>query len=113
MYEFSIALTAIGFATWLALTLFVARTAAHVRELRDQFARFKRSDTESLQLQLRELSETVEQLANRVKMQRVRNAINHVPDKPSTDLPDPHKDPDGWRRAMNAKLALAKLNGGS
>lgn len=113
MPEFSIALTVIALAISCVAALLTARTAVRVQALQDQFARFKRSDTESLQLQLQELTETVTQLANRVKMQRVRNAINHVPDKPSSDLPDPHRDPDAWRKAMNAKLALTKINGGS
>lgn len=113
MSGFSIALTVTALVISLAAALLTARIAVRVQALRDQFARFKRSDTESLQQQLSELHETVAQLANRVKMMKVRNAINHVGDKPSSDLPDPHRDPDGWRRAMNAKLSLAKLNGGS
>jgi hypothetical protein len=43
-------------------------------------------------------------LAQRVKMQRVRAATDHAIGSKS-DMPDPYKDPDGWRAAMNAKIA--------
>jgi hypothetical protein len=47
-------------------------------------------------------------LANRMKMIKVRSASNHAmkPDGP----PDPFKDPDGWRRAMNARIVHGKLS---
>lgn len=51
-----------------------------------------------------ELETTLEVLANRVKMMRVRTAANHVKDQPTE--PDPYKDPEAWRKAMNLKLRM-------
>lgn len=113
MTEFSIASSVIALVISIVATLVAARTASRVQALRDRFARLPVSRLESLATAQAELAETMEALANRVKMQRVRNAANHVPDLAQSSVPDPHRDPDGWRKAMNAKLALGKLNGGN
>lgn len=69
-----------------------------------------RVDYSALQLQslkdsLAEQAEALEQLANRVKMQRVRTATSHVRDAAgSRGEPDPHADPEGWRAWKNAQL---------
>lgn len=70
-----------------------------------------RSLTESHELTMDELKN----LANRVKMQRVRNAADHAtkPARAGSDMPDPFTDPDGWRTAMNKRIAAARLNGGT
>jgi len=61
--------------------------------------------TESLEL----LQIEVERLANRVKMQRVRNATEHGQTRPGNgSMPDPISQPNEWRTAMNRKLAEAK-----
>lgn len=61
---------------------------------------------ESLKLTAAEL----EHLAQRVKMQRVRNATDHsIKSKSDGDAPDPYKDPEGWRKMMNSKLAKQKI----
>lgn len=49
---------------------------------------FTSQKLQTVQQELTDLEETVRQLANRVKMQRVRNAINHI-DRASTDEPAP------------------------
>lgn len=113
LIEFSIALSATALVTSCGAILFLVRTVARVQALQDQFARLPVSRIESLATAQAELADTMEALANRVKMQRVRNAANHVPDQAPSSIPDPHRDPDGWRKAMNAKLALARLNGSS
>lgn len=113
MTEFSIALGAIALVISIATALFLARTVVRVQALQDRYARLPVSRIESLATAQAELAETMEALANRVKMQRVRNAANHVPDLAPSSIPDPHRDPDGWRKAMNAKLALARINGSS
>jgi hypothetical protein len=64
---------------------------------------------QSLQTSLEETQSALEHLANRVKMQRVRNATDHATGNGKAKLgadglPDPYTDPDGWRKAMNAKL---------
>ena len=55
------------------------------------------------------LAEVVTELANRVKMMKVRSAVRHG--SSSTELPDPHTDPNGWRKAMNLRIAERKLSG--
>lgn len=69
-----------------------------------------RSLTESHTLTVEEL----QNLANRVKMQRVRNATDHATRKsgPAGDMPDPYTAPDEWRAAMTKRLAEAKIAGG-
>lgn len=49
-----------------------------------------------------ESAELLEALANKVKMQRVRNVVAHGAG--SKSMPDPYRDPDGWRKAMNARI---------
>ena len=56
-----------------------------------------------------DLAEVVTELANRVKMMKVRSAVRHG--SSSTELPDPHTDPNGWRKAMNLRIAERKLSG--
>jgi hypothetical protein len=51
------------------------------------------------------------ELANRLKMIKVRSATSHG-SKTSDGLPDPYTDADAWRKAMTAKIGMAKLNGG-
>lgn len=64
------------------------------------------SQQRSMQTSLSEYSETLEGLAQRVKMQRVRNATNHIREKNSD--PDPYTSPDEWRKAINRRLAIGK-----
>jgi hypothetical protein len=48
-------------------------------------------------------------LANRLKMIRVRSANAHsVPNQAASTDPDPYKDPDGWRKMMTRRMAEAK-----
>lgn len=69
---------------------------------------------ESLENSVSEWSQTVTDLANSLKMTRVRAASTHA-SKARTDdgLPDPFTDPDGWRKAMNKRIAMSRFNGGS
>jgi hypothetical protein len=64
------------------------------------------SRVQSLEQSVEDTRLTLEQLANRVKMMRVRNAVNHTTDK--TD-PDPYRDPNAWRTEMNRKLAQRRI----
>lgn len=55
------------------------------------------------------LAQELERLANRVKMQRVRNVTEHGRARPGDGaMPDPMTQPNEWRTAMNRKLAEAK-----
>ena len=48
-------------------------------------------------------------LANRLKMTRVRAANAHsVPNPDASIAPDPYKDPEAWRKMMNRRMAEAK-----
>jgi hypothetical protein len=115
MNDFSIVLSVLALALSVAAALFAARAAARALALQDQLTHWlaspptSRSESDSIvSARLSELEETMAVLANRVKMSRVRTAATHA-EKPSSDLPDPHTDPDGWRTAMNKKLAAARL----
>lgn len=58
-----------------------------------------------------ELSKTeLERLANRVKMQRVRNATDHATSSRPDGEPDPAKDPAGWRDWKNRQLKTGVVN---
>lgn len=110
MGVFSSAALAGTFVLCLICLFWLVRLAARVSELQDASQFSKASRVASLEERLTETEETLSGLANRVKMMRVRSAVNHVPDKAAPNgLPDPHRDPDGWRRAMNTRLAQSKL----
>lgn len=106
-------LSALSFILSIAACLSAARAATRVRALQDQLMPLPLSRLESLETSRDELIESVTDLANRYKMIRVRNATTHTdPDRPKRDaggMPDPYKNPDEWRRAMNSKLGLGKL----
>lgn len=65
------------------------------------------SRIESLMNSRDEITAALDALAQRVKMQRVRNATDHATGPRA--IPDPYKDPDGWRAAVNSQLARGKL----
>lgn len=73
-------------------------------------SRLPESALQSLRESIRELGDTQLELANRIKMMKVRNASSHTDDRPKNGaLPDPYKDPDAWRAAVNAKLARQRV----
>lgn len=82
------------------------RVAKAVQALPDELQVSNESRLKSLEACVAEQADALLAVANRVKMQKVRNAANHVAD---SGLPDPYKDPDGWRKAMNSKLQKGKL----
>jgi hypothetical protein len=92
----------------LAALWFAVRNVTVVRELQARLTRFPLSRLDSLETSLADQAEAMTVLANRVKMHRVRTAANHIPDDKPT-LPDPYRDPDAWRKAMNARLQKGKL----
>lgn len=113
MSAFSIALPAICLLLSLAATFFAVKAVGAAQDLQDRFERFKTqqmrspSESGSLSARLDELESTVEVLANRVKMQKVRNAALHV--ERESGLADPYKDPDRWRQQMNTQLSRDKF----
>jgi hypothetical protein len=65
----------------LAVSFFAVRNAARLTEFpQAKLASFE-SKLRSIEASQLEQAETLSQLANRVKMQRVRTAINHVNDR--------------------------------
>lgn len=118
MNEFLLVLAATSCLISIAAASSVVRLAARVRELRDQLTQSQRFSPDSVskrvdsfESKLEELTVTVGEVAQRVKMQRVRAAANHATGergRPDGE-PDPHTDPDGWRAWMNDRLARARL----
>jgi hypothetical protein len=100
-------------ATALVLSTLAFRSAARAAALRPDLLEARLHSIESAVRSLRgvqtDLAGTLEQVANRVKMQRVRNAATHGENSPGE--PDPYKNPDEWRTAMNKRLAATKLGG--
>lgn len=110
MNGFFFAVAAASLAASVYATFRAVRTAALVSELREAIARWSKSPSASVTERLDGLEDNLELLANRIKMMRVRNAATHTDSKVgSNGLPDPHRDPDGWRRAMNQRLSQSKL----
>jgi len=92
--------------------IYAVKAAKAVRELLERQPPLNESRLKSLETSLAEQADALLEVANRVKMQKVRNAASHVTSKPLDAMPDPYTDPDGWRKAMNRKMATAKINGG-
>ena len=108
MTEFFYVAAAVSLVFCVILAFIAARIAARVSELSDHVRSLSVSPSESHSARLSELEETVSVLANRVKMMRVRNAATHT-DRSNGADPDPYRDPNAWRQAMNRKLSQSKL----
>jgi len=111
MNDFSFALSATAFFLSILAAIFAALTAIRVRELQDALQRLPVSRLKSLETSLADTQDALTEVANRVKMMKVRNAASHSDPKAGA-LPDPYKDPDGWRKAMNSRLSAARLGAG-
>jgi len=85
MTNFSFALLAILCVCSLGVALYAARIAGKRTESPLAALRSFASKIASIEEFQAEQAETLKQLANRVKMQRVRTAINHVSDPTSVD----------------------------
>lgn len=103
-------LSVLGFFLSVLAATLAALSATRVRELLDELQRFPGSRLKSLETSLADTQGALEEVANRVKMMKVRNAANHSDSRGA--LPDPYKDPDGWRKAMNSRLSAARLGTG-
>ncbi len=96
----SCALSAVGsvLLSYLVARRVVAGAASSVRSARSLHSR-----TESLEAWREEATTTLADLANRMKMQRVRHAgLTHAAGS-RDEPPDPYKDPDGWRTWANRR----------
>lgn len=93
---------------FLILTVLFARRARRDSGPAAAQLRLCISRIQSLTESQDELRLELERLANRVKMQRVRNVTEHG-QRLTGEFPDPHSDPEGWRKAMNRKLAMNRI----
>ena len=91
--------------------LSAARSAAHVQELPHQRLRSCESAVQSLAESREEQAAAMLDLANRLKMIKVRSASIHAT-RTEGEMPDPYTDPDRWRTAMNKRIAMQRINGG-
>jgi len=86
----------------LAVALFAVRLVRAVAASPPLNTRSLLLRIESTENSLQETQATLAELANRVKMQKVRNAIGHV--KRDNGEPDVATDPEGWRAWKNRQL---------
>jgi len=105
------ALTAITSLCCFLGCLFVARNAAaRSASLRKRIDSCE-STVQSVTSSLREWQEVVADLANQIKMTKVRKALNHSGNgtRPGGE-PDPKVDPEAWRTWKNAQLRAGVFN---
>lgn len=95
-------------------TVWSARNAERARASLLARLRSLESATESTRSSLEQWAELTTDLANSVKMQKVRRSTR-VPNSSdqATEMPDPHRDPDAWRKAMNLRIAERRIGGGT
>jgi len=93
----------------IAAAIYAARIATRGPESQERKLHSVELQQDSLRTSLKDISIELEALAQRVKMQRVRNATNHATTGKSS--PDAYTEPDRWRSEMNKRLAFGKLNG--
>lgn len=97
---------AIAFLSALA-ALHHARSAARALALPLEKAVSCESRVLLIERSVNDQGEVLTELANRVKMMKVRSAVRHG--TMTDDRPDPYKDPDAWRKAMNLELAKGRI----
>jgi CRP-like cAMP-binding protein len=93
----------------LVAIFLAARSVVAVSELRQAWLVLRPLDSKSFETRLHEAESALSLLANRVKMQKVRNAITHV-ERDKGGEPDAKSDPEAWRAWMNAQLRIAPRN---
>ena len=108
---FSLALSVLLALGSLTIAIIAARNAARAADSAARNSRLPESALQSLRESIQELGDTQLEMANRLKMMKVRAATSHTDPKPDRNngLPDPYKDPEGWRQAMNSRLARGKV----
>jgi flagellar basal body rod protein FlgC len=103
---FFFALTALICLGSTAATLYVAFAAKADWESLQRAVRSNASAIRSIEVTLQEHSDTLLEVANSVKMTKVRKALTHT--KSKSEPPDPTADPEGWRAWMNGQLRLGR-----
>lgn len=111
MSDFFSALSAALAMLSAILAIFAARSAKRVAGSLPARLRSIESRTESLESSVSEWSQLTTDVANSVKMMKVRRATAGPSSSGRQDeLPDPYKDPDGWRSAMNRRIGQQRFN---
>lgn len=105
--DFFSVLSALICTLCVPVAIYAARRAIQVSASQEPRWRSAVSQLQLLKDSLDETQNTLTDLANRVKMQRVRTTIAHGQRDPAA--PDPYKDPEGWRKMMNAQIAANKF----
>jgi len=105
---FLFAATAILWVLQFLASVYVVRRAQALSALPDQLQRSYDSRMRLLAESHEEMRETVDRLADQVKMMNVRAKITHGTRSKKGDEPDPQTDPDGWRQWMNRKINRQK-----
>jgi Mg2+ and Co2+ transporter CorA len=103
---FSALSAAVAFLSALA-ALHHARSARHASALPLEKALSCESRVLLIERSLNDQQEVLTELANRVKMMKVRSAVRHG--TMNDEAPDPYKNPDAWRKAMNLELAKGRI----
>lgn len=103
------ALSAITSVCCVLACLSVARNAARASDSLHKRVSSCESTAQSVISSQREWQEVVADLANQIKMTKVRKALNHTGTRPGGE-PDPKLDPEGWRAWKNAQLRAGVYN---
>lgn len=102
-------LSAIASGLCLLGSLYVARNARRDSESLRKKVLSCESQARSITTSLTEWQEVVAQLANSVKMTKVRKALTHT-DRDKGGEPDARSDPEAWRAWKNAQLRAGQFN---
>ena len=96
-------------AASLAVALWSSSTSDRKRVL----ARLRKQEAE-VELKLAWVDERLEELFRSHRKLRAKLYQRARRDEPAPDseLPDPRTDPDGWKRAMRARLHAGQISGG-
>lgn len=106
---FLFAATAIMWVLQFLASVYVVKRARALQALPDRLRASYDSRMRLLAESHEEMRETVDRLADQVKMMNVRAKITHgTRSKKATDEPDATTDPDAWRQWMNRKLNRQK-----
>ena len=103
------ALSAIVCIACLIGTSFAAQNASRERESLHRRLRSCESTTQSVITSQAEWQDVVANLANQVKMTKVRKALTHT-DRDKNGEPDAKSDPEAWRAWKNAQLRAGVFN---
>ena len=103
------ALSAIASGFFLLGTFAVARRAARDWESLQQRLRSCESQAQLVITSQREWQDVTADLANQIKMHKVRKALNHTKGD-NRGEPDAKSDPEAWRAWKNAQLRAGVFN---